>query len=65
MGLSFSVSQSIQLVADTGQMLTNNNSEIINYHYSIYTCNNESVVSFQPVELEPPYERYLNSFSLR
>lgn len=34
MGLSSSVSQN----ASTGQMLTNNNSEIINYHYSVYSA---------------------------
>lgn len=37
MGLSSSVSQNIQFNSGTGQMLTNNNSEIINYHYSVYS----------------------------
>lgn len=38
MGLSSSVSQNIQFNAGTGQMLTNNNSEIIDYHYSVYSA---------------------------
>lgn len=49
MGLSFSVSQNIQRIAGTGQMLME--TERI-YHCSAYICDNERVVSFQPIEHE-------------
>lgn len=56
MGLSCSISWNIQLIAGMGQMLTKDNSEIIYYRYSIYMCDDERVISFQPTECELPYE---------
>lgn len=54
MGLSSSVSWTIQLIVGMGQMLTKDNSEIIIIIMFINAimkgCNNERVISYQPME---------------
>lgn len=57
MGLSFRVSWNIHLIAVIGQMLANDNSGIIYYHYSVYMSDNKRVVSFQLIKHELPYEQ--------
>lgn len=65
MGLSFSVFENIQNIVGNGQMSTNNNFEIMNYHYSVYMGINERLVFFQPMECEPLPELILKQFLLK